>query len=215
MQLPTITLISTVHKEIGKCNSEELCKIIEKLNPDVIFLEAFGNSYSEYHMLLLSQFGIYQDRLEIKALQIYSQNHNFLYLPVLDIELSDEFETKLEIVSNNNDYRNIWDNYTSLEAEMGFQFLNSKEQIIYQEQMRELELRIIDNNVLHQKVNHNIDSYEHSMLRNIYLFCKDNSFRTGIFMCGAGHRKTIKQKIKEYETKEELKINWTFYNETD
>lgn len=214
MQLPRITLISTVHKEIGKCNSEELCKIIETLNPDVIFLEAFENSYSDYLNFLLSQFGVLQERLEFKALQIYSQNHTFQYVPVLNYELSDDFETKLEIVSNNMDYRSLFDNYISLETENGFQFLNSEKQITYQEQMRELENRIIDNNVMHQKANESIDAYEHSMLRNIYLFCKDNSFESAIFMCGAGHRKTITQKIKEYETEEKLKLNWTFYNDT-
>lgn len=208
-----ITLISTVHKEIGKCNSDELCKIIESLNPDVIFLEAFENSYSNYHQLLLSQFGVYQERLEIKALQIFSQNHTFQYVPVLDIGLSDEFETKLEIVSENIDYQRLLDNYISLETESGFQFLNSKEQIAYQEQMRELENRIIDNNIMHQKADESIDAYEHSMLRNIYSFCKDNSFKTAIFMCGAGHRKTITQKIEEYESKENLKLNWAFYND--
>jgi len=38
--MPNITLISTVHKEIGKCNADELCEIIEKISPEVIFLEA-------------------------------------------------------------------------------------------------------------------------------------------------------------------------------
>ena len=179
----------------------------------MIFLEAFENSYSNYHQLLLSQFGVYQERLEIKALQIFSQNHTFQYVPVLDIGLSDEFETKLEIVSENIDYQRLLDNYISLETESGFQFLNSKEQIAYQEQMRELENRIIDNNIMHQKADESIDAYEHSMLRNIYSFCKDNSFKTAIFMCGAGHRKTITQKIEEYESKENLKLNWAFYND--
>lgn len=89
-----ITLLSTVHKEIGKCNSEELYKIFQSINPDVIFLEAFENSYSQYHQMLFSQFGVYQERLEIKAIQAYSQNHPFEYVPVLDIGLSDEFEKK-------------------------------------------------------------------------------------------------------------------------
>lgn len=208
-----ITLISTVHKEIGKCNSEELYRIFQSISPDVIFLEAFENSYSQYHQMLFSQFGVYQERLEIKAIQAYSQNHIFEYVPVLDIGLSDEFETKLEIVSENIDYQMLLDSYISLEKEDGFLFLNSKEQVAYQEQMRELEKRITDNNLLHQKANESIDAYEHSMLRNIYSFCKDNSFKMAIFMCGAGHRKTITQKIEEYETKEGLKLNWTFYND--
>jgi hypothetical protein len=215
MQSPRITLISTVHKEIGKCNSFELSKIIESLKPDVIFLEAFENSYTNYHNMLLSKFGVYQERLEIKAIQIYSQNQTFKYVPVLDIGLSDEFEAKLEIVSNNKDYRSLLDNYISLESELGFQFLNSEKQIIYQEQMREMENHIIDNNVIHQKAYESIDAYEHSMLRNIYFFCKDNSFEKAIFMCGVGHRKTITQKIKEYETKEKTKLDWKYFNDTN
>lgn len=208
-----ITLLSTVHKEIGKCNSEELYKIFQSISPDVIFLEAFENSYSQYHQMLFSQFGVYQERLEIKAIQAYSQNHAFEYVPVLDIGLSDEFETKLEIVSQNIDYQRLLDNYISVEKENGFQFLNSEEQIAYQELMRELENRIIDNTIMHQKADESMDAYEHSMLRNVYTFCQDNSFKSAIFMCGAGHRKTITQKIKEYELKENIKINWTFYND--
>jgi len=206
-----ITLLSTVHKEIGKCNSEELYKIFQSISPDVIFLEAFENSYSQYHQMLFSQFGVYQERLEIKAIQAYSQNHAFEYVPVLDIGLSDEFETKLEIVSQNIDYQRLLDNYISVEKENGFQFLNSEEQIAYQELMRELENRIIDNTIMHQKADESMDAYEHSMLRNVYTFCQDNSFKSAIFMCGAGHRKTITQKIKEYELKENIKLNWTFY----
>jgi DNA-binding protein Fis len=208
-----ITLLSTVHKEIGKCNSEELYKIFQSISPDVIFLEAFENSYSQYHQMLFSQFGVYQERLEIKAIQAYSQNHAFEYVPVLDIGLSDEFETKLEIVSQNIDYQRLLDNYISVEKENGFQFLNSEEQIAYQELMRELENRIIDNTIMHQKADESMDAYEHSMLRNVYTFCQDNSFKSAIFMCGAGHRKTITQKIKEYELKENIKLNWTFYND--
>ncbi len=215
MQSPRITLISTVHKEIGKCNSFELSKIIESLKPDVIFLEAFEKSYTNYHNMLLSQFDVYQERLEIKAIQIYSQKHTFKYVPVLDIEKLYEFEAKLEIVSNNKEYRCLIDTYISLESELGFPFINSEKQNIYQEKMREMENRIIDNNVIHQKAHESIDAYEHSMLRNIYFFCKDNSFDKAIFMCGVGHRKSITQKIKEYETKEKIKLDWKYFNDTN
>jgi len=34
-----ITLISTSHRGLGKCNSDELHKIIESISPDVIFEE--------------------------------------------------------------------------------------------------------------------------------------------------------------------------------
>jgi len=47
-----ITFISTIHAEIGKCNAEELYKIIDKLSPEVIFLEAIDETYSEYEKYL-------------------------------------------------------------------------------------------------------------------------------------------------------------------
>lgn len=208
-----ITLISTVHKEIGKCNSEELNKILQSINPDVIFLEEFENSYSTYHQMQFSQFGVYHERLEIKAIQIYSQNHTFEYVPVLGIGLSDEFLKLITIVSQNMDYQRLLENYNSLEIIGGFKFLNSEINIVLQEEMRELRNCITDNEIFHKKVIASIDEYENSMLRNIYSFCNKKSFTRAIFMCGAAHRKTIVEKIIEYEMKENIKLNWTFYND--
>jgi hypothetical protein len=173
-----ITLISTVHKELGKCNSEELYDIIESLNPDVIFLEALEENYSKYDQMLFSQYGIYKERLELKAIQKYSQNHTFEYVPVLDIGLSDDFETKIKIVSENKDCQRLLDKYNLLEMGGGFQFLNSEKSIDLQEEMRTLENSIIDSNTLLQKVKASIDEYENSMLRNIFVFSKKKSFNS-------------------------------------
>jgi hypothetical protein len=49
------------------------------------------------------------------------------------------------------------------------------------------------------------------MIRNIYAYCKDNQFKTAIFMCGAAHRKSIIEKIEKYKTQENTKLNWKFY----
>lgn len=215
MQLHNVTLISTIHKEYGNCNSFELLKIIENICPDVIFLEAFANNYSPYDQMMLSQFGIYKERLELQAIQKYSQNHTFEYVPVLDIGLSDEFVTKIKIVSENTDCQRLLDKYSSLEMDGGFQFLNSEKSITLQEEMRELEDLIVDDEIMRQKVNASINAYENSMLRNIYSFCKEKSFNTAIFMCGVAHRKSIIEKIKEYETNSEIKLNWTFHNEAN
>ncbi len=207
-----ITFISTIHKEYGKCNSDELCSIIESIKPEVIFLEALEDSYSPYAIMLLSYFGVYNDRLELKTIQKYNENYTFEYVPVLDMGLlSDEFDTKAKIVSENIEYQRLLDNFNSLEKEGGFPFLNSEKSILLQEEMRELENRIIDNDLMHQKVNASIDDYENSMIRNIYSFCKENSFNTAVFMCGAAHRKSIIEKIEAYEKNSDLKLNWDYY----
>jgi pheromone shutdown protein TraB len=209
MQHQEIILISTVHQEIGKCNPEELYKIIESTNPDVIFLEAFEDNYTKYDQMKFSQFGIYNERLELKTLQKYSLNHSYEYVPVLDIGLSDTFVTKIKIACENMDYQGLCDKYTILKRDGGFEFLNSNESIVLQEEMRQLENLIIDNENFHQKVNDSIDEYENSMLRNIYSFYNEKSFQKAIFMCGAAHRKSIREKIKNSE----IKLNWSFYNE--
>ena len=208
-----ITLISTVHKECGNCNSNELLKIIEGICPDVIFLEAHKDNYSTYDQMIFSQFGVYKERLEFKTIQKYSHNQTFKYVPVLDIGLSDDFENKLKIVSENKDFQRLLDDYISLEMDSGFQFLNSEKSIVLQEELRGLENRIVDDEIMRQKVNENISAYENSMLLNIYSFCKENSFNAAVFMCGVAHRKSIIEKIKECQEKESIQINWTFYND--
>lgn len=207
-----ITLISTVHKECGNCNSNELLKIIEHICPNVIFLEALEVNYSKYDEMRFSRFGVSEKRVELKAIQEYRQNHSSEYVPVLDIGLSDDFESMIKIVSKNKDYQILLDEYSLLEMDGGFRFLNSQKSIVLQEELRKLKNRIIDDKIMLQKVNANIDAYENSMLRNIYSFCKENSFDTAIFMCGVAHRKSIIEKIGEYEEKETTHLNWTFYN---
>ncbi|MEO7174976.1 MAG: hypothetical protein ABIV51_03990 [Saprospiraceae bacterium] len=208
-----ITLISTVHKETGKCNSDELHKIIETINPEVIFLEAREEDYTEYDRTNFSQFGVFKKSLELRTIQTYSQNHTFEYVPVLDVELSDEFDTLIRIVSEDEGYKSLFDNYNQLEMEGGFEFLNSKESILLQEEMRELGNRIISDEIFNQKVNASTDEYENSMIRNIYTFSKEKSFSTAIFMCGAAHRKSIVERIAEYEITSKITLNWTFYND--
>ena len=205
-----ITLISTSHKENGKCNAEELHKIIEAMYPEVIFLEALESSYTKYDHLKFSQFGVYNERLEINAIQKYNQNHPFEYVPVLDNGLSEEFDKKLNVVCNHNEYQKLIDIHKSLAMKYGFQYLNSEKSIQLHEKMRELGNHILSNNEICKKSDESIDAYENSMIRNIYAYCKDNLFNKAIFMCGSAHRKSIIEKIENYKTEDNLKLNWTF-----
>ncbi len=207
------TLISTVHKECENCNSNELLKIIKNIYHDVIFLEELIDNYSKYDQMRFSCFGVYEERLELKTIQKYSQDHSFKYVSVLDIGLSDDFESMIKIVSKNKNYQKLLDEYRLLEMDDGFRFLNSEKSIVLQEELRKLKNRIVDNEIMLQKVKANIGAYENSMLRNIFSFCKENSFDTAVFMCGVAHRKSIIEKIGECERKEITKLNWTFYND--
>ncbi|MCM4173651.1 hypothetical protein DHD32_19420 [Arenibacter sp. TNZ] len=98
-----ITFISTIHKEIGKCNAKELYKIINKLSPEVIFLEAIDETYSEYENYLFSTYGVFHNKLEISAIQKYNYNTFFQYVPVCENGLSDAFHKKIKLVSQNTE----------------------------------------------------------------------------------------------------------------
>lgn len=206
-----ITFISTVHKEIGKCNADELCSILIKENPEVIFLESLESTYSGYERSLLSSFGVYHKKLEIKAIQIYNQNSSFVYVPVLDNGLSELFNSKYNRVCENIELQKMLDDFDLIASAMGFQFLNSEASIKMQEEMRVLECRLLNDNELNRLINKHIDDYENSMMRNIYSYCRNNQFEKAVYMCGVAHRKSIIEKIGINNHKENLDLNWTIF----
>lgn len=206
----TVTLISTVHEEIGKCNADELCEIIEKINPEVIFLEALDDTYSEYQKLLFSSFGVFHKKLEIIAIQKYGINR-CKYIPVLDNGLSEAFDKKYNGICESIDLQMLVDKYRILASEYGFKFLNSIESIKLQEEMRTLEDYLLSGSEINKVAKEDINTYEDSMLKNIYSYCKNNKFNIAIFMCGVAHRKSIIEKIQKQEDQERTDLNWVFY----
>lgn len=206
-----ITFISTIHKEIGNCNAEELYKIIEKLSPEVIFLEAINETYSAYEKYLFSTYGVYHKKLELAAIQKYTLSTSFEYVPVCENGLSDAFDRKNKIVCENREMQQLIDNYNFLAEKQGFKFLNSLESINLQEEMRGLETRVINNTELDEIVKADIEAYENPMIRNIYSYCNNNHFGSAIFMCGVAHRKSIIEKIEKSKTEEQVNLTWTIF----
>ena len=206
-----ITFISTIHKEIGKCNAEELYKIIDKLSPEVIFLEAIDETYSEYEKFLFSTYGVNHKKLEISAIQKYSDNTSFQYVPVCENGLSDAFNKKIKLVCQNIELQKLIDNFNYLAAKNGFEFLNSLECINLQEEMRVLESRILNSSEMDKTVRADIEVYEKPMIRNIYSYCNNNHFSSAIFMCGAAHRKSIIEEIEKSKTEEQVNLTWTIF----
>ena len=208
-----ITFISTIHKENGKCTAEELCSIIEKIKPEVIFLETLEETYSEYQHSTFFQFGVFHSKLEIAAIQKYNYIDSFKYFPVLDKGMSNVFDRKYSVLSQHSELQILMDNFNALLDKSGFKLLNSEENIKLQDEMRILEDLLLNDSKLAEEFAISIDEYENSMLRNIYSYCQNNQFITAIFMCGAAHRKSIIEKIEKSKTQESIKLNWTIFGE--
>lgn len=206
-----ITFISTVHKELGKCNADELCDILKKISPEVIFLEALENSYTKYDKLKFSSYGVYHQKLEIQAMQKYGQITSFEYVPILDNGLSDSFDKKHNRVCIDIQHQTMLDDFNSIASEQGFEFLNSEKSTSLQKKLRTHEYHILNDDKLNDSSDEDIDVYENSMMRNIYSYCRNNQFDKAVFMCGVAHRQSIIGKIGSFNRKEKLELRWEIY----
>lgn len=206
-----ITFISTVHNEIGKCNADELYKILEGITPEVVFLEALDDTYSKYQQDTFSNFGVFHEKLEIKAIQKYSSISQFEYVPVLGKGLNNSFEEKFNFVCQNIHFQKMIDNFNSLAYKKGFDFLNSEGSIKLHEEMRIYGDSILMDNELKKTFNNDINEYENSMVSNIYSFCETTKSNNAVFMCGVAHRQSIINKIESFKGNGNSDIGWEIY----
>ncbi len=215
-----ITLICTRHRKLGKCNSNELYKIIEQINPDIIFEEIPPRFFDEFYIEKR------RSNLESEAVSKYKETYTIQHIPVDSDDIPSEsffkdFENVSKKIENLLDdygliYRNSIDINKCYTERYGFKYLNSKHSITINEKIYaaiEFGLQKINNNKLSQtfklwkEIN---EKRENKMLKNIYEYSKNHKYDKAIFMIGAAHRKSIIQKILKLEKEEDLKLNWTF-----
>ena len=213
-----ITLVGTLHREHSKCNSDELYKIIESVSPDVIFEELSPDHFD----IIYNKTQIPGEPPEVKSIRRYLINHNIRHIPV-DITLNpllltNDIENMFGAFKRYNVYKKLEEEQIEMTAKEGFAFLNSKRNFELSEEKKITERNLIEfmpnkNQIL---VLWNLfyeeqDKRENEWLQNISDYSKENCYEKAIFTVGAGHRKSIMQKIQEYEKKEEFKLNWSFY----
>jgi len=214
-----IALICTAHSEIGKCNSDELYKIIESISPEVVFEELSINLFDRFY----KGNQLLDESLEIKCIKRYLQNYNIKHIPV-DIDVSPDLSTSdIEYMFNTfkkyDVYKKLENEQNLLTAKSGFAYLNSNKcsELFDRKKITEknlMEFEFNKNQLFHiYKLFHEEhNKRENEMLHNIYNYSKENQYNRAVLLIGSAHRNSIMQKITEYETKERIKLNWTFYN---
>lgn len=211
-----ITLLSSFHKIHGTCNPDELYKIIEEIQPEVIFEELSYNGFS----VIYSE--SYQAKtIEVIAIKKYLQKHSIEHIPVDShpINKNELLSDAQPIWNTSSEYRDLWNQKLLKLSENGYSFLNSKEcteilnkiHLIEENVLKEIENPKLLNEHSTEKALHS--RRENEMLRNIYDYSKQHPFSKALFICGAEHRQSLKQKIQEYEASEVFKLQWKFYNE--
>lgn len=203
-----ITLIGTIHSKKGKCNSDELYKIIELINPEVIFDERPSNCNPE--------------TLEAKCIEKYKQKF-YVEIISVDIYVKPKLEVLYmfdELIKHSEEYKEIINKQELLIEQKGFDYLNSDIFFdLFEKKINKVEQLVTSNEFFKEKLLYTynlyleeIDNRENTMLQNIYNYSKENQFNQAVFLIGADHRKSIMKKILEYEKLSEIKLNWTKYN---
>jgi len=214
-----LSMIGVYHKAKGLCNHIELCKILERIKPDVIFEETPPSYFDKYYKDKTDS------RLESDAILLYMENNNVEHILVdceimpQDIFFRDDKELHSWVEKRNYDYRNCIDRIAYLTEQCGFKFLNSDD---YNKLNARVDL-VIEDTIqnpmkegwvhIRKKWNEHNDLRENTMLKNIYYYSKEHTYNIGVFLVGAAHRESMIKRIPKYQNEENVKVNWTLcYN---
>jgi hypothetical protein len=211
-----IFLVSSVHRENGRCTAAELARILKFLDPEILFQEV------PYFKHLNNPVFLAKPILEVSAISECLKERQFIQVPV-DLEIAaDPVFRKHEDVINRivgmaqvgAELRRHLDQLIEIEARGGFELLNSRfghwinrrTDTIIAKALRELgEEGLLGDYEDWKRYNSKRDEV---MLENIYSFCHDNRFERGVFLFGAGHRRSLISKIQKARKIETVPISW-------
>jgi hypothetical protein len=213
-----ITLIGTYHKAKGVCNLTELYKIIEKINPEVIFEEIAPSSLDTYHE------DKNKSKLETDTIILYRKNHQIEHIPIdYDYVQPDSFFSadrymhgRVEKISYG--YRKLVDVISLCTEKCGFKYLNSTDAMnLYMALDNEIEetLQMLNDERLFEirkSWNDITEKRENIMIQNIFDYSKEHKYNKGLFLIGAAHRGSIINKVQKCVETEDVKLNWNYCN---
>jgi hypothetical protein len=217
-----ITLVNTYHAEKGNCNLFELYKIIEDINPEVIFEELYSSDFNEYYIEKKQH-----NKLETNTILKYMENHQIEHIPVDYVEIPSQNlmdlnkSMHLKLEKRSYGYRQVHDSNMEFISLYGFKYLNSNDYIkmndIYEKEVIETIKFIGDEALMpiNQQWLDFMSNREDVMISQIYDYCKEHNFERGLFYIGAAHRSAIIEKTKKYNETAEIKLNWNYLNYGD
>jgi hypothetical protein len=211
--MPEVVLLCSVHKEHGRASSSELIRILERIEPEVMFQEIPYFEFVEKDPSRIKKI------LELRAIAKYMEHHNVRQLPVDTFDRSSFDDSKFDRVfdwmaQNSQDFRSLMDDIEILEYTRGFEYLNSRLNdsnhhridAIVTKALKELN----DERLLMAYDDWNIHNSKRddAMISNVYKFCRETNFNKGVFLFGSGHRQSLIKKIQLVKKTEKIRVNW-------
>ena len=177
-----------------------LYAILEKLQPEVIFLEVPCVPADQPFELDATQ------NLECATVAEYQNHHPVILHPVDNPTPEDSFfrrhdEIVVEAVHKSYDFHHLYHEWQECIKREGFQYLNS-ERISHNERVRnEAMVTWLEkqNNKcfsdFYEKWLATNEQRDRAMVDRIYQYCLSNDFNHAVFLVGAAHRESIIRKV--------------------
>jgi hypothetical protein len=214
----SVSLVCTVHEESGCASVAKLHAILERIQPEVIFLEVPPAAFKDYFEN--------SRNLEAKAVRQYRQGHQVELVPVdLPTPSGDFFanyeDLRRRIRRFSPEYRRLmqWDG--DCIREHGFVYLNSEEcsQVwlsVYKEMLSTIEW-LKDSSLLapYESWMETNNRRENAWIENIEKYCGENTFSGGVFLVGAAHRQSIIDISRKQSAVGSIRIQWDFARHWD
>jgi hypothetical protein len=210
-----VSLVSTVHGELGLANVLELHAILERIRPEVIFLEVPPASLDDYYVICS------RSNLESIAVRKYRESHQVKLVPVDCPTPAAEFFESIEylharIRAESSEYRQLMSRDTASIRALGFAYLNSEQcSNLWSDAYKEMlsAIRRIDEPRLVEifeswKSTNRLRVKE--MMKTIQEFCRSNTFHKSAFLLGAAHRRPIIDESREQSSVDSNKLQWDF-----
>lgn len=209
--MPTVTLVTTIHRENGLCNAQELLKILRLLEPDTLFEEIRPADFAAYRA------NPPPTSLEAQAIGKYLEFKHAQRVPVDEFELPRDrlLENKREldqvfgyVEQASHEYSLLMEQNDGHVAQRGFSYLNSGEFTSIMARLSEIEDQVIALSgepraigVLRNWRQTNRHR-ERAMVRAIYDYAGSNALEHGVFLVGAAHKAGVATAL-EYNTRDE------------
>ncbi len=204
-----ITLVCSVHRENGLCNTEELLRILLAIGPAVVFHEIRPSDHWSLEAQAVARYREFRSSQEVHV-DRYEMPVNFL-------EIKKDVDRALDCVAQRSEEYGVLEReIASSVNHIGFGYLNSPAFATQSAKMSEIEYETIigthDQGLIRalQWWRHVIQSRDLQMVGNIYEFCRTATFDVGVFLVGAAHRRGIEKEIEKYASVEPDLISWTF-----
>jgi hypothetical protein len=210
-----VSLVGTIHEEIGPANDFELHAILERIRPEVIFLEVPVVALDDYYVTCS------QRNLESIAVRRFRQDHQVRLVPVdLPTPTREFFESteslRMTMRAESPEYRRLmtWDR--NCITRYGFAYLNSEYcsklwSDVYQEMQSTItrlgSAGLVEVFELWKETN---DLREKGMMKNIEEHCRSDVFDKGTFLVGASHRQPIIDKSRQPPFVDSASVQWEF-----